>query len=142
LGGEAEHGRGAQPAETASDLPPPEDGEEEAVTRAREAFEAGKLAYQTADYIVAVEKFTESFGAVDEIEDAERKLQVQSSLYYNLGAANLYAYDLDSDRTRLGKCKALLQKYLDSRLDLSDEERGQVTALMDEADAKLAEADA
>lgn len=122
-------------------LPPPDEGEEEAVTRAREAYDAGKLAYQTAQYIDAVDRFLESFAAAEEIEDAELKAQVQSSLYYNLGSAQLKAYDLDKDQTRLGQAKALLQNYLDSDPGLSDEERDQALALMQEADDTLAQLD-
>ena len=120
-------------------LPPPAEDEEEAVTRVRDAYEEGKLAYETADYIKAVDKFVESFDAAEEITDPELKQQVQSSLYFNMGAAQLYAYDLDGDRTRLGKSKALLQKYLDANPEVSDEERDQVTALMAEADSKANE---
>lgn len=123
-------------------LPPPQANEEEAATRARKAYDAGNLAYRTSDYIVAVERFLESFAAAEEIEDPELKAQVQSTLYYNLGAAQLYAYDIDGDRTRLVKSKSLLQKYLDSGAAEAAEDREQAMALMAEADAKLAEADA
>lgn len=117
-------------------LPPPTEGEEEAVTRARDAYEEGKVAYETADYIVAVDKFTESFAAADEISEPDLQTQVKSALYYNLGAAQLYAYDLDGDRTRLGKSKDLLNKYLEANPDMSDEEREEVNALIAKGDAK------
>jgi len=122
------------------ELPPPQDSEEEAVTRTREAYDAGKLAYQMAEYLEALEEFRKAFAAAEEIEDAGLKAQVQSSLYYNLGSTHLRAYDLDGDQTHLAQTKALLQNYLDSEPGLSEEERAEATGLMDEADQKLAEA--
>ncbi len=119
-------------------LPPPQDNEEDAVTRAREAYDAGKLAYQTAQYLDALDRFQESFAAAEEIEDPELKAQVQSSLYYNLGSTHLRAYDLDNDRTHLVQAKVLLQSYLDSGLELTDQERAQAAELMDKADETLA----
>jgi tetratricopeptide (TPR) repeat protein len=119
-------------------LPPAQAGEPQAVTDAREAYEAGKVAYQTARYIEAVEKFQESFEHSVGIEDEQLKAQVQSSLYYNLGQAHIQAYELDKDAKRLNQAKALLQNHLDSDPGLSDEDREQARALMDEADAKLA----
>ena len=119
-------------------LPPPKEGEEEPVTRARAAYEDGKVAYQTADYLGAVDKFTESFATAEEIEDAELKAQVQGALYYNLGAAHLYAYDLDKDSAHLTQSKTLLQKYVDAFPDMSAEDREQASQLMTEADDKLA----
>lgn len=121
-------------------MPPPQEGEQEAVTRAREAYDAGKTAYQTANYLEALEKFEESFAAAEEIEDADLKAQVQSTLYYNLGSTHIRAYDLDEDRAHLVQAKVLLQSYLDSTPELTEEERTQATNLMDEADRKLAEA--
>ena len=108
------------------------------MTDAREAYEAGKVAYQTARYIEAVDKFQESFEHSVGIEDEQLKAQVQSSLYYNLGQAHIQAYELDKDPIRLKQAKALLQNHLDSDPGLSDEDRDQARALMDEADAKLA----
>ncbi|MCX4242623.1 hypothetical protein [Paraliomyxa miuraensis] len=120
-------------------LPPPQESEEEAVSRAREAYEAGKLAYQTARYLDALDHFLESFSAAEEIEDAELKAQIQSSLYYNLGSTHLRAFELDDDRTHLVQAKALLQNYLGSTPEPTEEEREQALALMDTADQKLAE---
>lgn len=137
--------RGAKKIAAAFDgrsLPPPEDSEEEAVTRAREAYEAGKVAYQTAEYFEALDRFQESFAAAEQIEDPELKIQVQSSLYYNLGSTHLRAYELDADRAHLAQAKALLQNYLDSDPELTEQEREQAQGLMDEADDKLAEAEA
>ncbi len=136
--------RGAQKVMGAFDgreLPPPQESEEEAVTRAREAYDAGKLAYQMAEYIEALDHFRKAFAAAEEIEDAELKAQVQSSLYYNLGSTHLRAYDLDGDRTHLAQTKALLQNYLDANPELSEDERAEATGLMDKADQKLAEAE-
>jgi len=123
-------------------LPPPVEGEEDAIKKAREAFDAGKLAYQTAEYVEAVEKFRESFAAAEEIEDVDLRAQVQASLYYNLGQAHLRAYEIDKDRTRLTQAAALLQNHLDASPELTDEEREQAEGLIAEAKAKLAELDA
>ncbi|MCA9652127.1 MAG: hypothetical protein KC501_19590 [Myxococcales bacterium] len=134
--------RGAKKVVAAFDgrsLPPPQESEEEAATRARDAYEAGKLAYQTAQYLEALDRFHESFAAAEEIEDPELKAQVQSSLYYNLGSTHIRAYDLDGDRTHLAQAKVLLQSYLDSTPEPTEEERAQAQNLMDEADRKLAE---
>jgi len=121
-------------------LPPPQQSEEEAVTRAREAYEAGKLAYQTADYLDALDHFREAFAAAEEIEDPELGRQVQSSLYYNLGSTHLRAYDLDGDQTHLAQAKVLLQRYLDSDPELTEEDRAQANGLIQEANDELAKA--
>ena len=120
-------------------MPPPQEGEEEAVTRARDAYDEGKVAYDTSDYIVAVEKFTESFAAAEDITDPQLEAQVQSALHYNLGRAHLKAYELDNDATRLGKAKSELQKYLDANPELPEEERDEVNALIADADAKASQ---
>lgn len=120
-------------------LPPAEEDEEPALERAREAYEAGKVAYQTARYIEAVEKFQESFEHSAKISDAAIMAQVQSSLYYNLGQAQLRAYDLDGDPTRLRQSRDLLRNHLDSDPGLSEEEREQALALIAEAEDELAE---
>jgi hypothetical protein len=46
-------------------------------------------------------QFPESSAAGDEITDPDLQLQVKSSLYYDLGAAHLFAYDLGGFSRRL-----------------------------------------
>lgn len=123
-------------------LPPPVEGEEEAVKDAREAYNAGKLAYQTAQFIEAVERFLESFTLAEKIEDIDMRAQVQSSLFYNLGQAHIRAYELDGDRTRLTQAKALLTNHLESDPNLSEAERAHTQELIAQADATLAESEA
>lgn len=121
-------------------LPPPVEGEEEAIRKSREAYKAGKLAYETAQFIEAVERFLESFALAEDIENGSTRAQVKSTLLYNLGQAHIRAYDLDGDKTRLTQAVALLQSHLDGDPNLSDEEREQARKLIATAEAKLADA--
>ena len=120
------------------ELPPEEEGEEPALEQCRAAYEAGKVAYQTARYIEAVEKFQESFEHSAQISDPSLMAQVQSSLYFNLGQAHLRAYELDADPMRLRQARDLLRNHLDSDPGLSEDERQQALDLLAEAEDELA----
>ncbi len=114
-----------------------EGAEDEAFVRSREAYDKGKVAYELAEYDEAIEQFSASFVAAEEIEDESMRAIVQSTLHYNLGQAHLHAYDIDRDPTHLHKSKDLLDKYLAANPELSDEDRELTETLKAEADAKL-----
>jgi hypothetical protein len=133
---------GTAPAGDGGDGAEMPESDDEAVTRAREAYEAGKLAYRTAQYEEAVDHFLTSFADAEAIEDDETRAQVQSTLYYNLGQAQLKAYGLDRDRARLTQARDLLRNHLHEGYSLTEAERADTEKLIAEIESKISEHDA
>ena len=121
--------------------PPPTEGEDEALTTSRQAYEEGKTAFDLAKYELALEKFETSYELAEGIEDPELRGQVQATLWFNLAQAHLKSYELDDDATHLTRARDLLQKYLAADLDLTDDDRANIERLIADIEDTLAQAD-
>ncbi len=119
--------------------PPPTEGEDEALTASRKAYEEGKTAFDVAEYELALEKFEASFELAEGIEDAELRAQVQATLWFNLAQAHLKSYELDDDAAHLTRARDLLRKYLEADLDLTDDDRASIEQLIADIEDTLAQ---
>ena len=78
-------------------------------TLARALFERGLLAYEAGDYGSATTHWTSAY----ELMASDPALaKARRVLAFDLGQAQLRAYDVDGDRSRLGRARPLLEDYV------------------------------
>lgn len=82
---------------------------EASVALARSRFEQGLLAYESGDYPRAVTHWRSAHELMDGVPSLAEARHV---LAFDLGQAQVRAYDVDHDRTRLGHAKLLLEDYV------------------------------
>jgi hypothetical protein len=132
---------GEGPVEAPSEPPSqpssePASGEDEAVEQAQRLFEEGAIKYETADYIGAIERWTEAFGMVPSVPE---NAPVKAKLIANIAAAQERAYLVDGRVSHLKQAKILLEQYR-SGLDeiyLDELEREKEVAWIDDRLAKI-----
>ncbi len=79
------------------------------LARAERLYDEGVAAYETHDYEKAVDKWTQSYGALPEDAAGPRNQMV-----YNIATAQERAYDLDKDVQHLRQARMLLASYVDN----------------------------
>ncbi|MEM6990898.1 MAG: hypothetical protein AAF721_10385 [Myxococcota bacterium] len=102
---------GAVPARAnaAPEAGPPEAAPNPAIDSARSLFAAGLDRYDRADYAGAVVEWTAAYEAMAGVPELEASRHV---LQFDLGQAQMRAYELDADAARLADAKPLLTSFL------------------------------
>lgn len=97
----------AQPEGVAVEAPsePPSD---DPVEQAQKLFDEGATKFETADYIGAIELWTEAFGLVP---NAPENAPVKAKLIANIAAAQERAYVVDKQVSHLNQAKILIERY-------------------------------
>jgi tetratricopeptide (TPR) repeat protein len=87
---------------------------------ARSLYEAGSVLYDAADYLGAIDKFTEALGIVKRLGGHD---EVRLSLLYNIAASHEKQFEIDKDVSHLRQALALYRQYEEfvSGGDLGDE---------------------
>jgi tetratricopeptide (TPR) repeat protein len=80
-----------------------------AVGKARELYDAGQAAFETADYDRAIRLWSEAYAAVPRDEEYR---PTRAGLIYNIASARIEAYLDDHDLEHLRKAERLLEQYL------------------------------
>lgn len=123
------------------DAPPPTEDEFE---RARGLYQQGEARFATADFIGAIELWTEAFSSVPDSTDAAR---IKALLIYNIATARERAYEVTGDLTHLRQAKVLMVGYAESIPALfgdtpeAEVERGKITERLNAITAQIEVAD-
>jgi hypothetical protein len=89
----------------------PPSGEDDPVQQAQRLFDQGATKYETADYIGAIELWTEAFGLVPSVPE---NASVKARLIANIAAAQERAYSVDKEVSHLNQAKILIERYRDA----------------------------
>jgi hypothetical protein len=119
----------APPTEPAADPPKSDTEQAEAI------FRRGQTKYETADYVGAIELWTEAYGLV---ESTPENAAIKALLIFNLAQAHVKAFELDDDAIHLKQARSLLDSYRSSLEMLYDDESARAEELA-KVDEKLAE---
>lgn len=95
------------PSESATE-PPTELDSSEPVEQARRLFDEGATKFETADYIGAIELWTEAFGLVPNVPE---NAAIKARLIANIAAAQERAYSVDKQVSHLNQAKILIERY-------------------------------
>lgn len=124
----------AAPAEaappTAVPSATPAEDSEDPLVRARALYDSGEARFATADFLGAIEDWTEAFKIVPDSTDAAR---IKALLIYNIATARERAHEVTGDVAHLRQAKILLEDYAASIPALfgdtpaAADERGKVT---------------
>jgi hypothetical protein len=122
----------APPEEITEASEPPSDP----VAQAQRLFDAGAVKYETADYIGAIELWTEAFGLVPSVPEYA---SVKARLIANIAAAQERAYSVDKQVSHLNQAKILLERYRGALPDIyvDEVEREKELAWVDERVSKI-----
>jgi hypothetical protein len=126
-----------QPPEDAVAAPAePVSGDEPAVQQAQKLFDAGAIKFETADYIGAIELWTEAFGLVPSVPEYAA---IKARLIANIAAAQERAYSVDKQVSHLNQAKILIERYRGVLEDiyLDEIEREKELAWVNERVAKI-----
>jgi hypothetical protein len=97
----------------------PPSGDEAAVEQAKQLFDAGATKYETADYIGAIELWTEAFGLVPSLPEYAA---IKARLIANIAAAQERAYSVDKQVSHLNQAKILIERYRSALADIYPDE--------------------
>jgi hypothetical protein len=98
-------------------------------------FRRGQTKYETADYVGAIDLWTEAYGLVDSTPE---NAAIKALLIFNLAQAHVKAFELDEDAIHLKQARSLLDSYRSSLDLLYDDENARAEELA-KIDEKLAE---
>jgi hypothetical protein len=115
---------------------PPVGAPESDTAKAESIFRQGQTKYETADYVGALELWTEAYGLV---ASTQENAAIKALLIFNLAQAHVKAFELDEDPIHLKQARSLLDSYRAS-LDLlyDDDETARIEE-QGKVDAKLVE---
>ncbi|MEM6290814.1 MAG: hypothetical protein AAGA54_06095 [Myxococcota bacterium] len=128
----------AQPADGASSADDP-------LAAAETLYNKGRASFETADYLKAIDLWTEAYGLVD---DTPENAAIKAALIYNIASAQEKAYDIDTDVAHLRQAAVLLETYARSVPAMygegpeADAEMEKVQTRLDELQARIEEAEA
>jgi hypothetical protein len=88
----------------------PPSSEQDPVDQAKRLFDEGATKFETADYIGAIELWTEAFGLVPSVPE---NASIKARLIANIAAAQERAYSVDKQVSHLNQAKILLERYGD-----------------------------
>jgi hypothetical protein len=94
----------AAPGATATEAP----ASDPAIERARALYKEGEARFATADYLKAIELWTEAFTSVPDTSDAA---YIKGVLIYNLATAHEKAFEITGDISHLRQAKVLMESY-------------------------------
>ncbi|PRQ06560.1 hypothetical protein [Enhygromyxa salina] len=106
---------------------------------AQSIFQRGQVEYETADYVGAIELWTQAYAL---IESTHENASIKALLIFNLAQAHIKAYELDNNTIHLKQARALFDSYR-ANLDLlyeDEAERAEEEAKVDKELAALARA--
>jgi hypothetical protein len=112
--------------------------------RARGLYQQGEARFATADFIGAIELWTEAFSSVPDSTDAAR---IKALLIYNIATARERAFEVTGDLTHLRQAKVLMVGYAESIPALfgdtpeAETERGKITERLNVITAQIEAAD-
>ncbi|MBX7082675.1 MAG: hypothetical protein K1X88_25945 [Nannocystaceae bacterium] len=112
----------------------------EALAKARTLYERGKARFATADYLGAIDEWTEAFALVPDEAEAAR---IKALLIYNIATARENAFDISGDLSHLRQAKVLMEGYAASIPALygdgpeAEEERTKITQRLNAIVARL-----
>ncbi len=86
-------------------------GDDGAMDRARALYQQGEARFSTADFIGAVELWTEAFSIVPDTSDAGR---IKALLIYNIATARERAFEVTGDVSYLRQARILMEGYAKS----------------------------
>jgi hypothetical protein len=118
--------------------------EDPSIARARQLYEDGKGRFQTADYLGAIELWTEAFTMVPE---EPHNARIKALLIYDIATARERAYEVDHDATHLRQAKILMENFAATIPALygdgpeAAEEEAKATARMNDLARKLEHAE-
>lgn len=112
---------------------------EEAFARAGELLGKGQEKYDTADYVGAVELWSQAYEA---LPDSPEAAQYRSILVYQLASACREAYELGGEQKYLRKAERLLEQYIESLGPDEEESRTTAQEALDEVRVKIKEEEA
>lgn len=122
----------ARLAEPTGDAPP---AQSDALAAAEALYKKGRTSFETANYLEAIELWTEAYGIVD---DAPENAAIKAALIYNIAAAQEKAYDIDADIRHLRQAAVLMETYA-ANVPLLYGDGPEGTAELDKVEARLAE---
>jgi hypothetical protein len=99
----------------------------------------GQEKYETADYVGAIELWSEAYAALPDTPEAS---QYRSVLVYQIAAACREAYALDQETKYLRKAERLLEQYVESLNADDDESRETAKEALDEVRLRIKEDEA
>ncbi len=111
---------------------------------AESLYNKGRASFETADYLKAIELWTEAYGLVD---DTPENAAIKAALIYNIASAQEKAYDIDTDVAHLRQAAVLLETYARSVPAMygdgpdADAELEKVQTRLDELQARIEEAE-
>src|SRR5262245_12089400 len=79
-----------------------------AIDHARALYKEGEARFATADYLKAIELWTEAFTSVPDTSDAA---YIKGVLIYNLATAHEKAFEITGDISHLRQAKVLMESY-------------------------------
>jgi len=128
----------------------PDEPKNEVREEAIALYRAGASLYSAADYVGAIDKFTQAL-ALTSGGEASFDADTRGLLLFNLATAHDRAYNVDADVTHLRQAKELLERivregaahgYSAALVDQSSEALERVTARLDEIEAAQAKEEA
>jgi tetratricopeptide (TPR) repeat protein len=96
------HARRAEPAEEAAPA------QSDALAEAEALYKKGRTSFETANYLEAIDLWTEAYGIVDDVPE---NAAIKAALIYNIAAAQEKAYDIDADIRHLRQAAVLMERY-------------------------------
>ncbi|MBL8944151.1 MAG: hypothetical protein JNK45_13425, partial [Myxococcales bacterium] len=128
----------------AGEVASPQPAADDPFERARGLYQQGEARFATADFIGAIELWTEAFSSVPDSTDAAR---IKALLIYNIATARERAYEVTGDLTHLRQAKVLMVGYAESIPALfgdtpeAEVERGKITERLNAITAQIEAAD-
>lgn len=81
------------------------------LAQAESLYLEGRTSFETADYLRAIELWTEAYGLVSDLPE---NATIKAALIYNIASAQEKAYDIDRDIAHLRQADVLMQRYATS----------------------------
>ncbi len=125
---------GVATGQTTSDI-------DEHIQRARALYDRGKAKFETAQYLEAIELWTEAYGTVP---DEPGTARIKALLIYNIASAQQRAFEIQRDPKHLRQAKVLMENYAQNIPQLYEDEReaeaerAKIEARLQEIEATLA----
>ena len=115
--------------------------EDQAVEQAQQLFDEGAAKFETADYIGAIELWTEAIGLVPQLP---QYAPIKAKLIANIAAAQERAYLVDKEVSHLNQAKILIERYRSGLEEIyldeleREKELAWANARLEKIDAELA----
>lgn len=111
----------------------------ERLDRARSLYDRGRGKFETFDYIGAIELWTQAYA---ELPETDEFAGIRAKLMFNIAAARLSAFEIDDKIAHLRQAKRLMDIYVDSLGQATDEEAADARAWQEKIASRLVEAEA